>query len=268
LTKISGATSILLDLYSIRPGPSDVALLERVSCNFAALPWENLTKFLKKHEQCRTGLGKLRRTREVMADHAALGSGGTCFSLTNALRRIMTDLGYHAYPVMADMKHGSNIHCALLVENDDRKFLLDPGYLVPEPVPLPREREVRIRLPGRTLSYRPTEGGEIELHTTNDRGESVLRYRLRPSPIPDDEFCRFWLRSFDATGMNSLYLNKITTAGRISAHNLNLRIDDGTGKTNLKLQGRYVEGISDRFGIGSDLVRKAFEEWEKRRCHK
>jgi hypothetical protein len=169
---------------------------------------------------------------------------------------------------MADMKHGPNIHCALLVETDGRRFLLDPGYLVPEPVPLPKEREVRVRLPGRTLEYRPVESGEIELHTTNYRGENLLRYRLRPHPIREEQFIRFWLESFDAAGMNSLYLNKITAEGRLSAHNLNLRIDTGRDKVNLKLRGRYVEGISDRFGIGGELVRKAFKEWESMRCRK
>jgi arylamine N-acetyltransferase len=203
-----------------------------------------------------------------MADHAELGTGGTCFSLTNALRRIVCDLGYHAYPVMADMRHGANIHCALLVHHEDRRWLLDPGYLVAEPVPLREDRAVRVRLPGRALDYRPAGGGEIELHTINDRGEAQFRYRLRPYPVSEEEFVRFWLDSFDATGMNSLYLNKISPEGRLSAHNLNLRIDTGRDKVNLKLRGRYPEGISERFGINSELVQRALGEWERMRCRK
>ena len=40
---------------------------------------------------------------EVLADHAELGAGGTCFSLTHALMRILGDLGYTSWPAMADM---------------------------------------------------------------------------------------------------------------------------------------------------------------------
>ena len=29
------------------------------------------------------------------------------------------------------MKHGENIHCALLVEGEAGRFILDPGYVVP-----------------------------------------------------------------------------------------------------------------------------------------
>lgn len=268
MPKLTGATSILLDLFQIHPSSPDLKLLGEVSYHFASLPWENLTKFLKKHGSHESPAARLRRSEEAMRDHAELGTGGTCFSLTNALRRIVCDLGYHAYPVMADMRHGANIHCALLVHHQDRRFLLDPGYLVAEPVPLRQDRAVRVQLPGRVLDYRPAAGGEIELHTINEKGEDQFRYRLRPSPILEKEFVRFWLQSFDATGMNSLYLNMISSEGRLSAHNLNLRIDTGRDKVNLKLRGRYVEEISERFGIGSDLVRQAFDEWERTRCRK
>jgi hypothetical protein len=103
------------------------------------------------------------------------------------------------------MRHGTNIHCALLVELGDQRYLLDPGYLVAEPVPLRAESTVRVSHPGHQLEYRPVgDGSQIELHTLNDRGEELLRYRLRPRPIPEDMFVQHWLDSFDANGMNGL----------------------------------------------------------------
>jgi arylamine N-acetyltransferase len=263
---MTGATSILLDLYGIDPAAPELRLLEKVSYGFSHLPWENLTKLIKKHDP--EG-GKLRRSEEVMSDHAALGTGGTCFSLTNALRRILSDLGYHCYPVMADMKHGANIHCGLVVEHEKGSFLLDPGYLVAEPVPLPVDAAVMVRNPGQRLEYRPVaNGSEIELHTVNDRGEEQLRYRMRPHRIPESEFVRFWTESFDAPAMNSLYLNRISGDCRLSAHNFNLRIDSGRDKFNLNLRDGYVEGISERFGIGSEIVGRAFDVWERSRCRR
>jgi arylamine N-acetyltransferase len=263
---MTGATSILLDLYGIDAVAPDLRLLERISHGFSNLPWENLTKLIKKQQP---GSGKLRRSEEVMRDHAEMGTGGTCFSLTNTLRRIVSDLGYRCYPVMADMRHGPNIHCALLVEHEKGKFLLDPGYLVAEPVPLPEDEATVIHLPGRRLEYRPAAGGnEIELHTANDRGEEQLRYRLRPHPIPEPEFISFWTESFDAPAMNSLYLNRISGDCRLSAHNFNLRIDTGRDKANLNLRDVYVEKVSEQFGIGAEIVGRAFDQWERVRCRR
>jgi arylamine N-acetyltransferase len=278
LPKPSRATSVFLDLFQLSPVRPDLKLLGDVAERFARLPWENLTKFIKKHAAPHKldlsprlrgvpGAEKLRLSAEVLDDHARVGSGGTCFSLTNALRRISTDLGYRCYPAMADMRHGTNIHCALLVELGDQRYLLDPGYLVAEPVPLRAESTVRVSHPGHQLEYRPVgDGSQIELHTLNDRGEELLRYRLRPRPIPEDMFVQHWLDSFDANGMNGLHLNRVTDEGRLSAHDLNLRIDTGRGKSNVKLRDRYAEQIAGRFGIDTELVRRAHELWEQRRC--
>lgn len=270
--KLARATSIFLELFQCSPGRPDLKLLGEVSERFANLPWENLTKYLRKHRPPGAfrgvpHIGRLRRSEEVMTDHARYGTGGTCFSLTHTLRRIVTDLGFRAYPVMADMQHGPNIHCGLLVELEGRRFLLDPGYLVAEPVPLDRRKEVRVRLAGQTLEYRPlTEGDAFGLATINDRGEVTPRYRLRARRVPEADFLAFWAASFEANGMNGLHLNRITGEGRLSAHDLNLRIDTGRDKLNLKLRDDYVGAVAERFGIYPELVRRAFEAWERNRC--
>jgi arylamine N-acetyltransferase len=288
LPRLSAATSIFLDLYPVAGDRPDLNLLGKVAVEFRHLPWENLTKFIKKHHGADAppaeaggerdedflgrlpslpGTDRLRLSAEVMSDHARLKSGGTCFSLTHALRRIVTDLGFHAYPAMADMRHGANIHCGLLVELDGQKYFLDPGYLVAEPVPLVPGKSIMIELPGHRLEYRPVPGScDIQLFTVTDRGEETFRYRLRPGHIEDAEFLHHWLASFDTSGMNGLHLNRLTDEGRLSAHNLNLRVDNGRSKLNVKLRDSYVQRISDRFGIDSQLVSQAYGEWERRRC--
>ena len=46
----------------------------------------------------------------------------------------------------------------MLVELDERRFLLDPGYLVAEPIPLRPGRAVDVNMPGSRLEYRPVAG--------------------------------------------------------------------------------------------------------------
>jgi len=168
---------------------------------------------------------------------------------------------------MADMQHGPNIHCALVVELEGRRFLLDPGYLVAEPVPLDLSQTVQVQLPGHRLEYRPGPArDQIQLFSVTAQGQEIFRYSLRTQPVAPADFLTFWQDSFAATGMNSLHLNRLTSEGRLSAHNFNLRIESGSGKRNLKLREGYVDKVSDRFGLDPRVVNQAYTTWERQRC--
>lgn len=245
------ATKLFLEGYDLSPARADLAQLGELLVRFQGLPWENLTKHLKKAP---------RGSREVMEDNLRLGAGGTCFSLTNLLRRLCTDLGYHAYPVMADMRHGENIHCALVVELDGKRLLLDPGYLVAEPVSLIEGVAQSVQLPGHRLEYRPIPAG-FDLYTVNVRGDETFRYRLRTRAVDKEEFLGHWLASFE--DMKGLHLNRLTSEGRLSAHNFNLRVDTGREKRNLKLKRDYPGLVARHFGIDSELAGRALEEWAR-----
>lgn len=286
-------------------------LLGKIAEEFGLIPWENLTKFIKKHDLAAkddssadsclraqshlfaqtSGQGvpafsefphlkgidlsgeqvdsvsRLRLSEEVISDYVKYGSGGTCFSLTNALRIITTDLGFTVYPAMADMKHGANIHCALIAIIDGERYLIDPGYLVVEPVPLKPGMAVSVKLPGHTISYLPVEGMDaFDLYTSNSRGEDVFRYRVRPVPVPEEEFLGHWIASFSTNGMNGLHVNGFSREGRKSAHNFNMRVDDGLRKKNIKLKQDYVGKVSHHFGISSEIVETAFLGWKRLLC--
>ena len=267
--EISRSTYIFLDQFRINPRKSDLKLLSRIVADFASLPWENLSKYLKKGKIVQAGGSRgelLRESEEVLRGYALQGTGGTCFSLCNALLRICRDLGFHAEPVMADMRHGENIHCGLIVHLQARRFYLDPGYLLPEAVELLQGQIAQASAPGHRLEYRPLgDRDEFELFTVNKRGGETFRYRLRPWPVAEPVFRRFWLQSFDSSGMNSLYLNRLEARGRLSAHNYNLRVDRGDSKQNVKLKGVYVDKIVSEFGLSEQVVEEALSLWKRNR---
>src|ERR1022692_1792165 len=116
-----------LQAQSIDIALPSVERLTAVARAFSRLPFENLTKIIKDAEAGR--VEEARRTPgEVLADHAALGAGGTCFALTATLLYLVRALGFAAEPILADRRYGADTHSALLVWLAGKPHLLDPGY--------------------------------------------------------------------------------------------------------------------------------------------
>ena len=180
--------------FAIDPDNRSSTLLGAVASAFARLPYENLTKIIKAAECGRSPQAR-RGPREVFSDHVALGSGGTCFSLTAAFLYLVRTLGYKAEPILADRRYGQNTHCALLVWIEGRPHLLDPGYLIVDPTPLPAA-ERRLRTPFNEVVLVPApERDTMELRTIEDNGQRYrLTYKLPPVDVP--EFLRSWDDSF------------------------------------------------------------------------
>jgi arylamine N-acetyltransferase len=256
---VEGAASMFFDHFGLTPGAGSAAVEEIIGA-FSTLPWENLTKFLRK-AQADDGAHRLRGPATVIREHIELGTGGTCFSLTAALAEILHAAGLSCAPAMADMSHGKNIHCALLVRTPYGLLLADPGYLVPQPVLLDPSKPTVLDLQGLRMSWEPVDGGvAYDLHT-EENGSRHWRYRLRTAPVSPAEFRRHWVSSFDAPGMNSLHLNRRVDGGRISAHNLNLRVVRPGGSANEKLADDFPGRISALFGVDRGLAEAAETEW-------
>src|SRR5262245_44753462 len=88
--------------YSLDDLAPDFAQLSRIAGAFSNLPYENVTKILKDARSI-TVRQKLRGTEEVLQDHLRWNTGGTCFSLCNALASILENSGFPAFIAMADM---------------------------------------------------------------------------------------------------------------------------------------------------------------------
>jgi arylamine N-acetyltransferase len=209
----------------------------------------------------------LRLPDTVVTEHISRGTGGTCFSLTEAAREILESSGIGTRQVMADMQHGPSIHCAALTElPGGMTYLVDPGYLVPEPVLLEPDRTTEVHCGAETLEYRPVPGDESwDMFTVTEKGSS-WRYRIRLAPVTREKFTRSWTDSFDAPGMNSLHINMRTGGNRLYAHNHNLRITAAGGGRNQKLRDDYAGRIEEIFGISRSVAARAWEELERSRC--
>jgi len=237
--------------------------------SFARLPYENLSKILAWDGGARPP--SPRAPRRVMREHVQLGTGGTCFSLTELLRQVVVARGLDCHPVMAHMRHGLEIHCALRVEADGAAYLVDPGYLVPRPMPLLEgarepweEGQARLVRAG-SLPGVPdnTPDGDFDLYTLELDGPR-WRYRFCDRAPTPHHFLERWLDSFRQSAMRSLLVTRRDPEqGRLYLHNHKLRTVGRGGRQTRNIRPTLQGTISSLFGIDGAVVSAAWEALQR-----
>ncbi len=246
-----------MQFFRLRGKNPQLSFLQEILKQFAGIPYENISKIIKLNEHWYSVTEKIRLPQEVMQDHISLQLGGTCFSLTFYLQSILTQHGFTCYPVMADMRAGRNIHCCLIVILDSVKYLVDPGYLLTQPMELnPRKPKLfRSEFAGVELHFNH-ENQSYELFTFN-KNEIKWRYRFQDRPVPSEEFLQHWLKSFDLNSMHGICLTKVMNGGLIYVHKKFMRETTINGKRNFNIKRNYHTTINDIFGIDKQIIEQA-----------
>lgn len=250
------AVRYFMDFFGVRPRRPEVDFLRQILEHFATLPYENLSKIIKLNRAWESP-NRIRLPEEVIDEHASFRLGGTCFSLTFFLESILKSFGFEVYPVMADMGAGRNIHCCLIVRLDGVKHLVDPGYVLTQPMALHPQKPrlyrteftgVELRFDGRTQRY--------HLYTF-DRQQVKWRYSFADRPVPPQEFLQHWLASFHWNSMHGLCLTRVLKDGLIFVHKNFMRETRFTGKRNYNIKRNYHATIHKIFNIHPEVIEKA-----------
>lgn len=254
--RYAAAVSLFEKKYGLRPAPARPERLKELVAAYANLPYENLSKVIKLHT-FGSPEHALRLPDEVAEDHLGRHLGGTCFSLTFFLECLLRENGFTGYKVMAHMHAGNNIHCALIVVVDGIRYLVDPGYLLTEPMQLSRDRPVRYHTPstGVQLEYHH-ESGTYHLFTFNADGRK-WRYRFIDQEVSATEFLKHWQASFVMPSMNSLQLTRVSKHGYLYVRNEFMREMNLSGKKNHNLKKNYHETLHELFGLDRSLIEEA-----------
>jgi arylamine N-acetyltransferase len=245
--------------------------------DLSALPYENLSKIVARHEGKSSGKtreGILSFSDSWLEDHANTGLGGTCFALTHWLKRRMDALGYATAYLMADKpapawmtsKEGagrieSNIHCALIFLHEGRSWLLDPGDLIFEPLALPAAGlSVEAFLSPNVVRVEDVEGAWRLW--TGPRGDSKglkHRFDFRKDPVSAEEFQRHWEASYDWPMMRYPVLNRVKdgTQYYLQKNNLLIRTAD-SGEMRKLSDAELRDAAVEIFGLPRGLVDTAF----------
>lgn len=230
--------------------------LQWVAESFSYLPYENVTKIIQS-ERYQNFDDRMRSPVKVLKDFISYGAGGTCFSLTNCLHSILDFYGYRSDIHMAHLGSGTFNHCALCVRFDTARFLIDPGYLITTPLPVPLTGSVthQTRLFPVRLEC-AFHGNELYLSTIEPDGEK-LRYKLEGSPSSQTDFKKYWKDSFNWSMMNSLLITRWSPQGRIYLHDRYFRLIGRSGKSGEKIKESFDDRISEKTGINRNIIQQA-----------
>jgi arylamine N-acetyltransferase len=253
-----------------RPG-ADLNALRLILRHYARIPYENISKIIKVASN-QDLEAKFRLPLEVIEGHIEHRLGGTCFSLTYFLGQILLASGYSCHKAMAHMQAGENIHCVIVVGLSEKRYLVDPGYLLWEPLPLSTERPQVSYTPrgGVELAYDPV-GGLFHLFTF-DLGGRKWRYRFADQAVSDREFQEHWIASFSKPTMHNILLNQLTEKGQLYVRGNHLRLTSLSEEKKANIRRDYHYQIHDLFGIDPRWVEEALSilkqqrlEWQQRK---
>ena len=245
-----------MDFFKLHAKIPDLIFLQEILQSFSNIPYENLSKIIKLNNTWNSQ-DKIRLPEEIIKDYIAHKLGGTCFSLTFFLQAILLQNGFKCYPIMADMHAGKNIHCCLIVILDETKYLVDPGYLLTQPIEINPQRckliinefaMVKLRHDNKNKTY--------DLYTIT-KNASKWRYRFKDIPVSHNAFLKHWFASFGRNSMNRIYLTKIVNNGLIYVRNNFMRKTTFEGKQNFNIKKNCPAAINEVFGIDKQLIEQA-----------
>lgn len=241
------------------------ALLRQVVRAFARLPYENLSKIVSEAERGRIPQAR-RQPAEVIADHIRWGTGGTCFSLTATLLHLVRQLGWQAHPILADRPYGPDTHCALLIWKDGQPHLLDPGFLLSEPIPLPSEQCLEVQTSFHQLRLEPRlQGRKLDLYVVSPRGDNQLRLSYKIAPVDWHDFTRTWDASFDWDMMRYPLLTQVRDGEHIylKGNRLQRRTRHEVCRQELS-PAELATHIHRIFGIAPTIIHRALSILQRR----
>ncbi|HLP40517.1 MAG TPA: hypothetical protein VK465_03335 [Fibrobacteria bacterium] len=278
--------------------PASVLALLR---DLSALPYENLSKIVAFHEGGGGDLRAVERALDLSSDWLAhtraTGAGGTCFALTWWLALRMREQGFASAFLLADKGRGRAVHCGLRFPWEGRDYLLDPGYMIFEPLPLPTAglsatawcspNEVLIEdisagpppagprgqaLPSSPASRLVSENNLPGMAT----GERVWRlwsgpkggvgpglkwrFDFRQEEAGEEEFLRVWEASYALPMMGYPVLNRLAegTQYYLQKRSLLVRTAEGSEMRKLDEAGMRT-ALAEIFGIPEGLAREALD---------
>jgi hypothetical protein len=243
--------------YSPPPRPFPAPVLAALR-ELSALPYENLSKIVAFSHggSMESTLGLANDWLEKSRD---TGAGGTCFSLTWWLAGRIRAAGLDCAFLMGDKGKALNIHCGLRFDWEGRSHLLDPGYMIFEPVPLPNAGlSAEVWISPNRLRVEDLPALDAWRLWSGPRDAIKQRFDFRKRAVGEAEFLAHWEDSYRLPMMRYPVLNRVKDGSQFYLQKRSLLVRTPEGGEMRKLdQAGMMETLQGTFGIPEALAREA-----------
>lgn len=246
------AIEFFLEKLNVKPSFPDLNLLKQVVSKLKILPYENISKILEAEEKFLEK--KLRTPYYIVKDFFESGTGGTCFSLVYFTKNVFHFLGFNTKFFLADRTYGENTHCGIIVELNNRDYLVDVGYLIYTPIEI---KDERVFFKNKAYNFiLENKGKYMDVYTITKGGNLKFRYRIKNKEVSEEEFIEAWKRSFEFEMMNHLVITKELPDGVVYLRDRHYH-KILNGKTFYReLDGMEIEKVIKEIGIDKNVFLK------------
>ncbi|MDZ7797144.1 MAG: arylamine N-acetyltransferase [Candidatus Marinimicrobia bacterium] len=222
------------------------------------IPYENVSKILRLEK---APPERPRESRTVLSEHQSKHFGGTCFSLVNLVLKSLAVERIKAYPVMADIHRRSFPHFFAVAEDGDKKYLIDPGYLINEPLEISKEHSMHLQNGAIDFIVSHLKNDEYQLQTVSN-GQQKTRYTFHIEALDEDAFREYWIRSFNY--INSIVASRFVNGKFIYIHDNYVQI---RSKGNVEKYDQAVKALyylKKYFSMDEEIIKTANDLLQKR----
>ncbi|NLO23797.1 MAG: hypothetical protein GX116_05645 [Fibrobacter sp.] len=222
--------------------------------------YENLSKIIRL-EAAGSGQKAKQLDDSMQNDLEFWMGGGTCFSMTWFLYQSLLDLGLKATLIMGHKKNHRNTHCALILTYQRKEYFLDPGYLIFDPLEIPRLENPNSMFPLRPNSVQLTRTKDsLFLYTGSFQAPMKLRFEFDLAGVSLLDYNRYWEESFYKEMMEYPVLNRLDKKNGIQYYyqkgNLVTRTGEGSKIQKIE-EDQQVRVLSELFHLKPEIVEKA-----------
>ena len=138
----------------------------------------------------------------------------------------------------------------------DKKYLIDPGYLLNQPLQIHKDvsRFFRTEHTGVETLFDP-ENESYSLSTFHG-GNKKFRYTFKDAPLSMQEFMLHWLDSFYWPGMRGICLSQLNQSGMVYVHNDFVQVQNEQGKQKGRVENIHLL-IKETFHIEPEWIERA-----------
>ena len=258
-------TERYLALLDMPRGEPNRANLDAIIRAHRAITFENVSSLIRRHAAGTAPVPPLDLDA-VMDTWAAHGGGGVCYEVGSMLGRLLDDLGYVVYPVLAQISFPGS-HSALMVDLDGRQLLVDVGNGQPIFEAIPADASFEIDRAGLRYGFHvdPATGKFIQDRWVDGGYKTFVTYEMTAA-TPDEMEASY--QRHHAIPPMTFVMQNFRLVHCTDDVVLQLRDHDFTtytagGKTNEHVNDldRYRELIAGPFGFPTMDVEGGLRAW-------